>query len=190
MALVVAAAFCDRPHRIGYRSALDELDLLSHPARIIQVATTKRMRVDTLSGRSLRIILESEMAIGIGALSRGQTKLSDLERALLDAAARIDLAGGAAVLAEALVAGGKNADPKRISLYAEQLGWAAALRRIGSISDALEIEGFSGKLHPLKQPQADIDLEPHSKGNSVWRDARWRVRWTQPREELRNVAWQ
>src|ERR1041384_2388077 len=36
--LAVAAGFPDTAHRVAYRSALDHLELLVHPSRVIQVA--------------------------------------------------------------------------------------------------------------------------------------------------------
>src|SRR4029450_6332918 len=35
IAIAVAAVFGGRPHRIAYRSSLDEHDLISHPSRVI-----------------------------------------------------------------------------------------------------------------------------------------------------------
>lgn len=188
VALVVAAAFEGLTYRIGYLTALDEHDLISHPVRTIQVAATRRVRVRELSGRPLRTIAEPEGSISIGSVPHGPSKISDLERALLDAAARPELVGGAATLAEALSTAAKRSDPGRLRQYAEQLGWAAALRRIGSMADTLDIKGLAGKLHPLEMPQADLDLEPRSMATSVWRDCRWRVRWTQSKDELANVT--
>ncbi len=188
VALAVAAAFEGQLHRIGYRTALDENDLISHPARTIQVAATRRMRAQELSGRPLRTIEESMAAITIGSMVYGPSMISDLERSLLDAAARPELVGGAAVLAEAISTAGAHVDPERLKQYAEQLKWAAALRRIGSVSDTLDIKGLSGKLRPLAKPQADLDLEPNPRVKTVWRDSRWRIRWTQPPDELANVT--
>ena len=71
VALAVAAAFSDVPHRIGYRSALDEHDLVCHPARTIHVASSKRIRGGELSGRPLRVVAEQQAAIGVGACERG-----------------------------------------------------------------------------------------------------------------------
>lgn len=190
VALAVAAAFKGQIHRIGYLTALDEHDLISRPVRTIQVAATKRVRVRELSGRPLRTIREREVAISIGSLSHGPSMISDLERALLDAAARPELIGGAATLAEAAYTAAKRADPVRLKQYAEQLGWAAALRRIGSVVDALDIKGLAGKLCPLAIPNADLDLEPRSNATPVWRDSRWRIRWTQSKDELANVTMQ
>lgn len=188
VAIGVAAAFAGHPHRLAYRTALDEHDLLVHPVRTIYVATTRRVRINSLSGRPLRTVLEPETAIHVGAVARGPSWISVLERALLDAAARPGLSGGAAVLADAITSAGRNVDPERLTGFAERLGWAAALRRIGSISDALAIEGLAGRLGALHPPTADLELEPGEQAACVWRDARWRVRWGRSRDELRNVA--
>ena len=190
VATAVAAAFSGRPHRIAYRTALDELDLIAHPSRTIQVATTGRMRVRNLSGRPLRTIAEQRTAIAVGSVRRGSSWISGLERALLDAAARPRLVGGAGVLAEAVASAGSRVDPARLVHYVAQLGWEAALRRIGSVSDALGIDGLAGRLEARRPPSADLDLEPGMDGASVWRDSRWRVRWAQSRDELANVVWQ
>ncbi len=128
------------------------------------------------------------MAIQVGAIARGPSQMSDLERALLGAAARPELAGGAAMLADAITSAGRNVEPERLTGFAQQLGWAAALRRVGSVSDALAVEGLAGRLDPLYHPGADLDLEPGEQASCVWRDARWRVRWGRSRNELRNVA--
>jgi len=188
LSIVVASTFSGHSHRIAYGSALDEHDLIAHPVRTIYVASTRRMRVKSLSGRPLRTVAEPEEAIRIGAAAHGLSWISDLERALLDAAARPDLVGGAAVLAEALAAAGRKINPDNLTEYARQLGWNAALRRIGSMSDALAVEGLAGKLAPLKPPVSDLDLEPGSGMSTAWRDSRWRVRWAQPLDELANVV--
>src|SRR6266540_6206879 len=49
--LAVAAGFSHTRHRVAYRTALDQLDLLAHPSRSIQVAVTQPTRSDALSGR-------------------------------------------------------------------------------------------------------------------------------------------
>ncbi|MCK5806184.1 MAG: hypothetical protein KAI66_25355, partial [Lentisphaeria bacterium] len=176
LSVVVASAFSGSPHRIAYRSALDENDLITHPVRTLYVASTRRMRVRSLSGRPLRTIAESKEAIRIGAKPYGPSWLSDTERTLLDSAARPELSGGSAVLAEAIAAAGKGIDPDRLTHYAKHLGWGAALRRIGSVSDALVIDGLAGKLAPIRPPVADLDLDPGSGMSTAWRDSRWRVR--------------
>ena len=132
------------------------------------------------------------MTIGVGATKRDGVFISDLERSLLDAAARPELVGGAAVLAEALAAAAsKGIDPTRMTDYARALSWGPALRRIGSIADTLSIVGLAGRLEPLTKPTSDIDLEPGqgtSQGKSLYRDAKWWVRWELVPSELENVV--
>ena len=111
-----------------------------------------------------------------------------MERALLDAAMRPNLVGGATVLATAIVAADNRVDIMALTSYAQELAWAAALRRIGSIADALEVEGLAGRLQPLKPPTADLDLEPGADKPRIWRDARWRIRWPQSVREIASAA--
>lgn len=184
LATAVGAAFSGIPHRIAYRSALDELELLVHPARTITVASTQRVRQATLSRRPLSVVLERKDAIHVGAEVTNSSWVSSVERALLDAAARPRLVGGATVLAEAITAAGRNADPERITSYAAMLGWGAALRRIGSIADRLKVDGLAGRLSPLRSPTSDVDLDPSRIRGSHWRDSRWWVRWMVSPAEL------
>jgi len=188
VALAVGAAFEGMPHRMAYRTALDEHDLIVHPARSIYVATSRRIRTKTLSGRPLTIVREPETSISIGAIACGSSWVSCVERALLDAAMRPNLVGGAAVLAEAIATASNRIDVAALIDYAQNLGWAAALRRIGSVADTLEIEGLAGQLHPLKPVTADLDLEPGGNMPHCWRDTRWRVRWQQTPDEIANVV--
>ena len=104
IALSVGAALTGLPHRIAYRSALHEHDLVVHPARSIHVATDRRVRTRTLSGRPLRIVIEPPEALDVGRVPWGSSSLSDRHRAVLDAAQRPRLVGGLEVLAEAFAA--------------------------------------------------------------------------------------
>lgn len=185
--LAVAVAFPHTSHRVAYRSALDHLGLLVHPSRSIQVALSRPTRSEKLSDRPLITVLESEDTLYIGAEPHGAAYVSNVDRALLDAAARPELVGGIAVLAQALLAAVPRVNPDRLRTYAKRLRSAAALRRIGSLADALQLRGLAGTLTPLTAPTSDIDLEPGVRG-SAWRDAKWRVRWDQLPEQLANVV--
>jgi predicted transcriptional regulator of viral defense system len=187
--LSVAAGFGDVRHRVGYRTALDQLDLLAHPSRSIQVALAKPTRSETLSGRRLTIVQEPEAALEVGAKKQDGVFISNLERSLLDAAARPELVGGIAVLAEALGASSKDVDADRLTSYARVLSWGPALRRISSLADTLHIAGLAGRLEPLTKPSSDIDLEPGHEASS-YRDAKWWVRWDHSPSELQNVLHQ
>lgn len=188
VALAVAAFFGRQPHRIAFRSALDYHDLLTHPSRTIQVACPRQVTARSLSGRPLKTVQENVETLLIGAVPAGHGAwVSGVERGLLDAAKRLELVGGPAVLAEALAAAGS--DPEALQALARELNAAAALRRIGSIADQLAIPGLAGALEPLRTPTADLDLEPGTpRGKPALRDARWRVRWSESPAELAEVV--
>ena len=73
VALSVGAALPGVLHRIAYRSALYEHDLVVHPARSIQVAAERRIRTKSLSGRPLRVVIEApeKLEVGRGACAVG-----------------------------------------------------------------------------------------------------------------------
>ena len=185
--LAVGAAFAGNLHRIAYRTALDEYDFITHPSRIIQVASNSRVRASLLSSRPLQVIWESPHSVGIGAVEAGPAQVSNPERTILDAAKRPDLIGGASVLAEALVSASRNLDTVKLTEYAKLLDCGRAIRRIGSISDTMEIAGLSGKLQPLKPITSDLNLERGSSPSCAWRDSRWRVRWPWTPDEILSV---
>jgi predicted transcriptional regulator of viral defense system len=188
--LAVSAGFAHVPHRVAYRTALDQLDLLAHPSRTIQVALAKPTRSETLSGRRLKVVQEPDAALSVGAKQRDGVCISDLERSILDAAARPELVGGAAILAEAIsAAASKGIDAMLLMTYARALSWGPALRRIGSIADTLKISGLADRLEPLTKPTSDIDLEPGQEA-STYRDSKWWVRWDHSPSELQNVVHQ
>ena len=184
IALSVGAAMRKVPHRIAYRTALYEHDLLVHPPRTIQVATTRRVRTKTLSGQPLRVVIEPPEKLEIGRVRWGPSYISDRHRAVLDAAQRPLLVGGLEVLAETFATAAHELSTEILLDYARRLGWAAALRRLGSLADALELEPIHGKLKPIKPITADLNLEPGTDDYTIWRDRRWRIRWSRSVEEL------
>ena len=190
VALSVGAALKGVPHRIAYRSALYEHDLVVHPARSIQVATDRRVRTTTLSGRPLRTVIEPPEALEVGRVPWGDIlafrSLSRRPRrgAASTACRRAGGAGGSLRR--------RYSRPARdvLTEYARRLGWAAALRRLGSLADALALKPLAGRLKPIKPITADLDLEPGTDDPTVWRDSRWRVRWPRTGDELLAVIGQ
>ena len=130
VALSVGAALSGVSHRIAYRSALYEHDLLVHPSRSIQVATERRIRTRSLSGWPLQVVIESPEKIGVGRVPWEASHISDRHRAVLDAACRPRLVGGVEVLADSFAAAAHELDAEILMDYARRLGWSAALRRL------------------------------------------------------------
>lgn len=190
VALCVGTAFKGLPHRIGWRSALCEHDLIVHPARTVQVATIRRVRTKTLSGHGLQVVIEPLEKLNVGRIPTRDSYISDLHRAVLDAAHRPRLVGGAEVLAEAVATAAPNLQSDILIDYASRLGYAAALRRLGSLADTLRLHPLAGVLEPINRITADLDLEPGSNELVALRDKRWRVRWPRTVDELQAVVGQ
>jgi predicted transcriptional regulator of viral defense system len=189
VALAVAALVEGRAHRIAYHSALDFHGLLTRPVRTVQIASPHRFASAVISGRPLEVIFERADSVGLGIEPAGFGAVaSNLERTLLDAAARPDLVGGYFPLAEALAAA--SPDATRLRELAEQLDASPALRRIGSLVDRLELAGLAGTLKPLAPPNWDLDLDPGLReSSSAFRDSKWHIRWpVDPRAVAREVA--
>ena len=179
----VAAVFCGHPHRIGFLTALDHHGLLVRPARPVQVASAYRPREKALSGRPLRVIREGEATLLVGTEPFGPSRIATVPRALLDAASRPHLVGGASRVAEALataeavvglddLARAVNADP--------------AYRRIGSMATTLSLPVGRGLEPPVWVSL--IELDRKARGANGWVDKTWGVAWPYPVSELQAIV--
>jgi len=186
IALAVAAAFAREPHRIAFRSALDHHGLLMHPARTVQVALPRRVKIERLSGRRFQAIHEplGTVAAGSEALALG-AKVSCIERALLESAARPALVGGWKVVAEALMRA--RIDPSRLTELAHELDGSPALRRLGSLDETLGRGHFADSLRPPAGDARILPLDPRAPSEDPWTDGRWRVRWPTSRQSGREL---
>jgi predicted transcriptional regulator of viral defense system len=176
VALAVAAAFGGEPHRIAYRSALDHHGLLFHPSRTIQLALARRAKPRRTSGRRLQPVLEDISTIALGSEDAGHgARVSSVERAILESAARPDLAGGWLTLATALERA--SLDSEQLIQLSAQLDAAVALRRVASLA---EVQGRVDVVRTLRPPDPTarvVPLDPREPGDEPWTDRRWRVRW-------------
>jgi predicted transcriptional regulator of viral defense system len=187
LSLVVGAAFEGREHRIAYLSALSQLGLVSHPVRTVYVACTQQVRFTTVSRRPLRSIVERPETIHLEADAIGRSWRSNLERALFDSALRVDLTGGVERLAEALAAGSRDADPKRITRLAKAFGarGRAAERRLASLAQALNLPLSIDPVVVRRQPVIRMDSRDD---HVVWTDATYRVAWNTTIDELQAIV--
>lgn len=186
VALAVAAKFGNELHRIAYRSALDLHGLLVHPARVVQIALPRRVKVTRLSGRRLQTFTEPAVAIGVGAEPAGRgAVVSAVERALLECADRPRAAGGWPTLAEAL--GAATWNPDHLTALADELAMGPALRRVGSLAEQLGLANASA----LRVPSAgtrEVALDPQGDREDPWLDRRWRVRWPVAADRARELV--
>jgi len=187
LASAVGAAFEGREHRIAYLSALSELGLVAHPVRTVFVACTHQVRFTAISTRPLRSVVERPETIHLEAEVIGRSWRSTVERALFDSALRVDLTGGVERLAEALVAGSRYADPKRITHLVRTFGGRgrAAERRLASLALALDLPLALDPAVGKRQPM--IRLDPRD-DRATWTDSRYRVAWNTTVDEVRSIV--
>lgn len=179
----VAALFACQPHRIGFLSALDHHGLLVHPVRSIQVASPSRPRPASLSGRPLRVVHEQLTTLNLGSEALGPSRVSTVERALIETASRPLLTGGASRLTEALAAIDRTPD---MASLASQLTALSAYRRIGSIATTLDLP-IAQSLQPTAWKSL-VELDPTASRREGWIDKVWGVAWPYPSSELESVA--
>lgn len=176
MTLAVGAVFGGESHRIAYRSALDHHDLLVHPARTIQVALPRRIKLTEISGRRLRPVYEPADTVMFGTQSAGHgAMVSSVERAMLENASRLDLCGGWSTLAGALRR--VDLDSQQLAALARQLDAGIALRRVASIAEVLGLTRLPDALPAPPRSVRLVALDPREPVEETWTDARWRVRW-------------
>jgi predicted transcriptional regulator of viral defense system len=183
--LAVGAVFANRPHRIAYRSALDWHDLLAHPTKTIFIAVVTRPSLLELSGRPVKFVAETSDRIRVGAIDADHgARVSSIERALLESAARPELAGGIQSVANALSRA--DVDPVELSSLARRLGLRSALHRLGSLAATFAIEPLADRLEPLSSVGRPIQLEEIDQADKhdAWRDDKWGVVWPYAAEEL------
>ncbi len=155
----VAAVFIGHPHRIGFLTALDHHGLLVRPVRSIQVASAYRPREKTLTGRTLRVIRERQATVLVGTEPLGPSRISTIPRALLDAASRPQMVGGATRVAEALA----TADHVTgIEDLTRELNAEPAYRRIGSIATRLSLPVGRGLEPPSWRSLIELDRSARS----------------------------
>ncbi len=179
----IVALFAGVSHRIGFLTALDHHGLLVRPVRTIYVASPARPRLRSVSGRPLRVIREDRETVLVGTEPLGHSRISTVERALLDVASRPQLSGGVSRLAEALAAAGSVND---LAGLAGAIDAIAAYRRVGSIATTLALAVADG-LHAPEWSTA-IELDRRARGERGWVDKTWGVAWPYPASELEAVV--
>lgn len=179
-ALAVGAAFASRRHRIAYRSALAQHGLILHPTRAIQVACVDHVRISELSGRPLRVVKELPTIVDVGSIDAGHgARVSDIERALLDAARRTDLIGGLDVASEALEQSASDLDIQVLRTHAQQIGAIPALRRLASIARVRGLDDLAQKmLRGTTIPKSPVPADPKEPSPLEWTDSAAGVVWS------------
>jgi len=181
------------PYYVSHYSAMELHEMTTQPVNTVFVTAPRRRRNRAIAGTEYRFVYADARSFWgwdeMWATPQEQVRVSDLEKTLLDCAARPDLCGGIGELARGLWFRRDELDEGRLVEYAQRLGHKAASRRVGFLlhtyglgqSETLSVlQSFGrGGYDPLDPTLPDEG--PHH--------SRWRLRINLDPEELRGSAW-
>ncbi|MGB0386023.1 MAG: type IV toxin-antitoxin system AbiEi family antitoxin domain-containing protein [Ardenticatenaceae bacterium] len=178
----VIAAHLIQPAAVAYWSALHYWNMTEHIPGVVFVQSTRRKRPLEVLGMRFRFVSVKE-AHFFGVIQRTvdgkPIYVTNREKTLLDAAARPDLSGGIAQLAQALQAAHSDINWQRLDDYLVRWGGGVVVKRLGYLLERLALPIPDRKTR-LEQWQNMLSagistLEPGmaARGRTV---TRWRVR--------------
>ncbi|MBI4669239.1 MAG: hypothetical protein HY747_08640 [Elusimicrobia bacterium] len=138
----LAARILPKPYFFAYLCALSHHGLTVQVPYVIHVALTRRKRPMEIKNVRFKFIpLAKKRFFGYEETTAfgEKIKVSDLERAVLDALDRPDLVGGIETAAQALAAAGKKLDHPKLMAYLKKMDDMALVRRFGYLSERLKI---------------------------------------------------
>ena len=140
-ALVIAPHLI-QPAAVAYWSALHYWTLTEQVPHTVFVQSTRRKRPVEVLGMRFRFVTVSRahfFGVAHQTLDGKAVYVTDREKTLLDAAARPDLSGGMAQLAQSLRAAHADIDWTRLDDYLARWGGGAPVKRLGYLVEALAL---------------------------------------------------
>ena len=181
------------PYYISHYSAMELHQMTTQPVNTVYVTVPRQRASRAIAGVKYRFVYANPRAFWgcepIWATDQEQVQVSDLEKTLLDCAARPHLCGGLGELAKGLWLRKDRLDESRLVAYAQRLDHKAAAKRVGFL---LETYGLGcpetiAALGSLVNPRYVL-LDPTLPDAGSYR-ARWRLRINLDPEELRATVW-
>jgi predicted transcriptional regulator of viral defense system len=181
------------PHYVSHYSALELHQMTTQPVNTVYVTVPRQRASRLIAGVEYRFVYASPRSFwgwqAIWATDREQVQVSDLEKTLLDCAARPELCGGVSELAKGLWLRRGDLDESQLVAYAQRLDHKAAAKRVGFL---LETYGL-GRPETLATLQSLVNpryapLDPTLPDEGPYR-ARWRLRLNFDPEELKAIVW-
>jgi predicted transcriptional regulator of viral defense system len=181
------------PYYISHYSALELHQMTTQPVNTVYV-TVPRQRVNRpIAGVEYRFVYANQRAFWgfepTWATEQEQVQVSDLEKTILDCAARPELCGGLAELAKGLWMRKNDLNEDRLVAYVRRLDHKAATKRIGFLLETYNL----GRPETIASLQALVNsryspLDPTLPAQGPYR-ARWRLRVNLDPEELKTTVW-
>jgi len=180
------------PHYISHYSAMELHGMSTQPVNTVYVSVPKQRSSRLIAGVAYRFIYANARRFWgweeTWVTDQDQVRVSDLEKTLLDCAARPELCGGIAELAKGLWLRKADLNEDRLVSYVQRLGHKAASKRLG----------FLLELYALGRPETIVALQVGLNRRYALLDAalpnagpyraRWRLRVNLDPEELKAIV--
>lgn len=140
----VIASFLVNPYAISYWSALNFYGFTEQIPRTVYISTTRRKkkRQKEVFGIIYKfIVLRETKFLGIRKIwiENRQINITDKEKTIVDCLDHPEYCGGIIEAAKGLWEGRENLDPEKILDYVERMNNATIFKRLGFLSELLEI---------------------------------------------------
>jgi predicted transcriptional regulator of viral defense system len=178
---------------ISHYSALELHQMTTQPVNTVYVTVPRQRASRQIAGVEYRFVYANQRAFWgfepSWATEQEQVQVSDLEKTILDCAARPELCGGLAELAKGLWMRKNDLNEDRLVAYARRLDHKAATKRIGFLLETYHL----GHPETIASLQALVNsryspLDPTLPAQGPYR-ARWRLRVNLDPEELKTTVW-
>ena len=181
------------PHYISHYSAMEIHQMTTQPVNTVYVTVSRQRTSRTIAGVKYRFVYANPRSFwgqeSIWATDQEQVQVSNLEKTILDCAARPHLCGGLGELGKGLWLRKADLDESQLTAYLERLDHKAATKRIGFL---LETYGL-GRPDTIAALQSLVNrryalLDPTLPDDGPYR-ARWRLRVNLDPDELKAIVW-
>lgn len=181
------------PYYISHYSAMELHQMTTQPLNTVYVTIPRQRSSRTIADVAYRFVYANPRAFWgselIWVTATDQVQVSDLEKTLLDCAARPDLCGGLAELAKGLWLRKDDLVESRLVAYVRRLNHRAAAARLGFLMETYGM-GQPETITALQGLVTDSYalLDPTLPDDGSYR-AHWRLRVNLDPEELKTIIW-
>lgn len=178
---------------ISHYSAMELHQMTTQPVNTVYVTLPRQRASRTIAGVEYRFVYANQRSFWgweeVWATHHDQVQVSDLEKTILDCAARPGLCGGLGELAKGLWLRKDGLDESRLVTYARRLDHRAAARRVGFLLETFTLGSPEtiAALQSLVNPRYAL-LDPSLPDAGAYR-ARWRLRVNLDPKELESAVW-
>jgi predicted transcriptional regulator of viral defense system len=180
------------PYYVSHYSALELQQMTTQPVIRVYVTVPRQRTSRTIAGMEYRFVYANQRAFwgweAMWVTDQEQVLVSDLEKTVLDCAARPDLCGGLSELAKGIWLRKDDLNEGQLVEYARRLDHKAAVKRVGFLMETYGLALESTDAFQSLVNQRYSLLDPTLPDEGPYR-ARWRLRINMDPEELTSIVW-